>query len=133
MVSNVYHLRAILPLMRHLLVLNFLFYLNFVLYIYFKLYNIPIKVAGESCKKNNSRREPHGNEWNDIICNIVKFMTPNEVRCHNMMTRLYNMNVMSWNVVSHPTVVFCNNLSDTSLASTFKKTLFVLTYLTRYT
>ena len=39
----------------------------------------------------------YGNEWNDIICNIVKFMTPNEVRCHNMMIRLYNMNVMSWN------------------------------------
>ncbi len=26
-------------------------------------------------------------------------MASNEVRGHNMMTRLYNMNVMSWNVV----------------------------------
>ena len=58
----------------------------------------------------------HGNEWNDIICNIVKFMGSNEVRAHNMMTRLYNMNVMSWNADASA-VVFCNNLSDTSLAS----------------
>ena len=76
-------------------------------------------MAGESCKKTIVECKPHGNEWNDIICNIVKFMAPNEVRCHNMMTRLYNMNVMSWNVVCNPTVVFCNNLSDTSLASIY--------------
>ena len=36
-----------------------------------------------------------------------------------MMTRLYNMNVMSWNADAS-TVVFCNNLSDTSLASYIK-------------
>ena len=42
----------------------------------------------------------HGNEWNDIICDIVKFMASNEVRGHDMMIRLHNMIVMSWNVVA---------------------------------
>ena len=55
----------------------------------------------------------HGNEWNDIICYIVKFMVPNGVRRHNMMTRLYNMNVMSWNADASDGCI-CNNLSDTS-------------------
>ena len=40
----------------------------------------------------------HGNEWNDIICNIVKFMASSEARGHDMMIRLHNMIVMSWNV-----------------------------------
>ena len=39
-------------------------------------------------------------EWSDIIYNIVKFMVSSEAREHDMMTRLYNMNVMSRNVVS---------------------------------
>ena len=42
----------------------------------------------------------HGNEWNDIICNIVKFMASSEARGHDMMIRLHNMIVMSWNVVA---------------------------------
>ena len=42
----------------------------------------------------------HGNEWNDIICDIVKFMASNEVRGHDIMIRLHNMIVMSWNVVA---------------------------------
>ena len=42
----------------------------------------------------------HGNEWNEVECYFVKFMVPNEVRCHNMMLKLYETNVMSWNVVA---------------------------------
>ena len=42
----------------------------------------------------------------------------------DLMTRLYNMNVMknplNVGMLMHPTVVFCNNLSDTSLASYIK-------------
>ena len=45
-------------------------------------------------------------------------MASNEVRGHDIMIRLHNMIVMSWNVVAS-TVVFCNNLSDTSLASIY--------------
>ena len=74
----------------------------------------------------------YGNEWNDIICNIVKFMTPNEVRCHNMMTRLYNMNVMSWNTDAFDGCILQQSFGYIP-CSTFKQTLFVLTYLTRYT
>ena len=84
---------------------------------YFKYINIPIEVAGESCKKTIVDATAW-NKWNDIICNIVKFMASNEVRGHDMMIRLHNMIVMSWNVVAS-TVVFCNNLSDTSLASIY--------------
>ena len=39
----------------------------------------------------------HGNEWNDIICDIVKFMASSEARGHDMMIRLHNMIAMSWN------------------------------------
>ena len=42
----------------------------------------------------------HGNEWNDIIRDIVKFMASNGVRGRDMMIRLHNMIVMSWNVVA---------------------------------
>ena len=42
----------------------------------------------------------HGNEWNDIICNIVKFMSSSVARGHDMMIRLHNMIAMSWNVVA---------------------------------
>ena len=42
----------------------------------------------------------HGNEWNDIICNIVKFMASSEARGHDMMIRLHNMITMNWNVVA---------------------------------
>ena len=42
----------------------------------------------------------HGNEWNDIICDIVKFMASNGVRGHDMMIRLHNIILMSWNVVA---------------------------------
>ena len=42
----------------------------------------------------------HEDEWNDIICNIIKFMTSSVARSHDMMIRLYNMIVMSWNVVA---------------------------------
>ena len=41
----------------------------------------------------------HGNEWNDIICNIVKFIASSEARGHDMMIRLH-MIAMSWNVVA---------------------------------
>ena len=37
------------------------------------------------------------NEWNDIICNIVKFMASSEARGHDMMITLHNMIAMSWN------------------------------------
>ena len=42
----------------------------------------------------------HEDEWNDIICNIIKFMSSSVARAHGMMIRLYNMIVMSWNVVA---------------------------------
>ena len=42
----------------------------------------------------------HGNEWNDIICDIVKFMGSSEARGHDIMIRLHNMIAMSWNVVA---------------------------------
>ena len=42
----------------------------------------------------------HGNEGNDIICNIVKFMASSVARGHDMMIRLHNMIAMSWNVVA---------------------------------
>ena len=42
----------------------------------------------------------HEDEWNDIICNIIKFMSSSVARGHDMMIRLHNMIVMSWNVVA---------------------------------
>ena len=59
-------------------------------------------------------------------------MAPNEVRCHNMMIRLYNMNVMSWNTDSFDGCILQHSFGYIPF-STFKKTLFMLTYLTRYT
>ena len=41
----------------------------------------------------------HGNEWNDVICNIVKFMASSLARGHDMMIILH-MITMSWNVVA---------------------------------
>ena len=47
-----------------------------------------------------------GDKWNDIICNIVKFMTSNEVRGHNMMTRLHNMIAICRNVARYDGCIF---------------------------
>ena len=49
-----------------------------------------------------------------------------------MMTRLYNMNVMSWNTDAFDGCILQQSFGYIPL-STFKQTLFVLTYLTRYT
>ena len=40
----------------------------------------------------------HGNEWNDIICNIVKFMASSEARGHDMMIRLHNTSLNPQNL-----------------------------------
>ena len=42
----------------------------------------------------------HGNEWNDIMCNIVKFMASSIARGYDMMIRSHNMIAMIWNVVA---------------------------------
>ena len=54
----------------------------------------------------------HGDEWNDIICNIIKFMSSSVARGHDMMIRLYNMIVMSWNVVASDGCVLQQSFGD---------------------
>ena len=42
----------------------------------------------------------HGNEWNEAECYFAKFMASSEARGHDMILKLYEANVMSWNVVA---------------------------------